>query len=71
MEAKHIENLKEGDILKRKSTEEFHVIKQIIPKCSEDLQSNFGFFGFFVKEKIMRKFFFNEGQKILVFNKKN
>ena len=69
MESKHINDLKVDDVLKRKSNNESCFIKQII-EDNEDKQKNFGFDGFFVKEKVMRKFFYNERSKILIYNKK-
>jgi hypothetical protein len=68
MEMKTVEKLSEGDILKRKYNFEYCTLKQIIKGDEEDRQNNFGFFGFFSKEKVMKKMFYSAGNKIFTYN---
>jgi hypothetical protein len=61
-------DLKEGDVLKKKTTYELCTLKQIINGDIDDKQKNFGFTGFFAKEKVLKKLFCSIRENICTYN---
>lgn len=67
MATKKVNDLEVGDKLKCKKNFQTYQLKQIIKKDSKDPENNYGFDGFFVKEKVMRKFFESDNEGLFVF----
>jgi len=67
MLTKRIDALTVGDKLKRKSNSEIYELKQIV-NDDEDKELNYCFFGFCVKNKVMKKFFDSIGEEIFIYN---
>lgn len=70
MRLKNINDLTAGDILQRKKTGEYFGLKQVIREEEGEGvgNKNFVFFGFAVKERVMRKFFHSGSSGIFVFH---
>jgi hypothetical protein len=67
MITKKINDLQTGDNLKCKKNLQIYQLKQIIKKDNKEPENNYGFDGFFVKEKIMKKFFESDNEGLFVF----
>jgi hypothetical protein len=68
MKTKIISNLEIGDVLKRKKNYEYCELKQIHNGDQENIQKNYDFGGFCVREKILKKMFYGAGENIFIYN---